>query len=109
MTRTRSTPFDLPLSMAGEVSITGGVHPDGEVMPKCHINTNGNRTVLSSWDSERRRFREVDALIDPVASADGVHVTITGTSEQLTNEVGVSPADAQVVWRVRRKGCATCV
>jgi hypothetical protein len=95
--------------MAGEVSITGGIHPDGEVMPKCRVATNGNRTVLSSWDPERKRFREVDALVDTVASREGVHVTITGTSEALVNEVGLAPAAAQVVWRVRRKGCATCV
>ncbi len=101
--------YDLPILIAGAVTITGGLHPEDETLPNCRIATNGDRTVLSSRDRERRQFRVVDALRNPTATKmrNGV-VEITGMSEQLTNEVGMAPSEAVVTWRVELKACASC-
>lgn len=106
---TAQAAYDLPIAIAGDVQIIGGLHPEDEKLVRCRINTNGPRSVLSVLDRERRRFRSVDALRDPsaVQLRDGT-VEITGMSEQLHDEVGMTPSESTVTWRVTLRKCASC-
>lgn len=100
--------FDLPIVLSGDVTIKGGIHPEDEALVRCRIVTNGGRSVLSSWDPTRQRFRTVDALTETTSTLSGRRVEITGVSEQLVSEVGLAPVEAVVTWSFERKRCETC-
>ena len=109
MARTATTAINPPVSVAGDVTITGGLHPEDEPLERCRISLIGDRAVLSVWDDGRGRFVAVDAITAVTVTAPAPRTLIySGISEQLTGEGGLDADNATVQWRVARKACATC-
>lgn len=94
--------------LTGSVLIEGGLN-DGEAVKRATVTMNGNVAKLAHYEPSKGRSVELDRLTDMRVDekANGQFV-ITGISQQLVGEVGLSPDEAKVTWRVTPKGCATC-
>lgn len=94
-----------------EVTVFGGLEPDGEVHKRCRLTMIGNPTdaVLFVSDFERTRWRPVDRLTQAtVTDHDDGTFAIEGISDELVNVVGMPPGNATARWEVRPKVCRDC-
>jgi hypothetical protein len=101
-----------------EVRIIGGLQAEDETLPKAKITFLGEspnaivrlyQFIPASETSAVGRFRCIDTIGAATVSDQGDDgFTVTGVSQQLVEEVGLSDADATVIWEVKIKGCETC-
>lgn len=87
---------------------------DGHEMTMCKMTTLGeppNAVVkLFEWNGDQQSpgFRDFDTLTDCKYHEVGAHVTITGISFRMMNELMLDRANAEVRWEVDIHGCEGC-
>lgn len=101
-----------PVIPYADVSMFGAFDPDGEVYRDCRLTMNGKPAdvVLYSLHTDPdHKWVAVDRLTNAkiIDNSDGSK-TITGRSQELIDVVGTDPANAEVRWEVKPKGCIGC-
>jgi len=93
---------------SGSVALYGTTFPEGEVLPKVQVTILGNEAKLLARNAERMMYETVDRITDIDIIEDDDLVTLTGISDQLVQEIGLTADQAEVKWVLTLKGCATC-
>lgn len=98
-----------------EVKLFGTVYPDGETVPKGKITLLGESPFATArlyvWQQPTNglgRFREFDTLTDATIKEGIGMFTMTGISQQLVNDVGLTGDEARVTWEVFYEECSNC-
>lgn len=100
-----------------EVRLFGSLYPEGETISKAKIDFLGespNATArVYQWIPSDGPFPGRFRVFDTVAAATITNVTdqmfrVVGISQEMVDEVGLAPSDAEVTWEVTVFGCESC-
>jgi hypothetical protein len=82
----------------------GGLDPEGAEYKRARITLNGDPgdAVLYMFETEPEpKWKPVDRITGTKITETNKGMSITGTSRELIDTVGVDPADAQVRWEIQ--------
>jgi hypothetical protein len=99
-----------PVIPLANVTVHGGLDPEGETYRKVRLTMIGNPACVVMYSNMLGdgKWEPVDRLTNATVAEGDNRWTISGISDEMVERIGLSPDNAVVRWDVEVIGCLDC-